>query len=372
MNNSCFDQFQPIAAIATTPQAAKTIQPLAQSINATLYLPKSLNWTQKAHIYHEFTRKQLNSIWDQYSAFIFCLATGAVVRLIAPLLKDKSCDPAVVVIDAEGRFVISLCSGHQGGADKLTQLIAQQIGATPIITGASSSLNLPAMDILGIPYGWRKGEGDWTRVMSAIASGENIQVIQEVGSTLWQRHLPDKHAFYFGFSESQKPKACIWISPTKRKFASDSNLPNVQWHPRILWVGIGCERGTSKQLIEAAITTTLQKYHLATEAIAGISTINIKADEQGILELCDSWNLPLKTFSAELLKQVEVPTPSDVVNQEVGTPSVAEAAAILATKNSSFTNTLLLPKQIFKRDNEPGPIPTKYSLPVRPVYSICD
>ena len=356
MNNTCFDCFQPIAAIATTPQAAKTIQPLAQSINATLYLPKSLNWTQEAQRYHEFTRKQLNSIWDQYSAFIFCLATGAVVRLIAPLLKDKSCDPAVVVIDAEGRFVISLCSGHQGGADKLTQLIAQQIGATPIITGASSSLNLPAMDILGIPYGWRKGEGDWTRVMSAIASGENIQVIQEVGSTLWQRHLPDKHPFYFGFSESQKPKACIWISPTKRKFASDSNLPNVQWHPRILWVGIGCERGTSKQLIETAITTTLQKYHLATEAIAGISTIDIKADEQGLLELCDSWNLPLKTFSAELLKQVEVPTPSDVVNQEVGTPSVAEAAAILATKNSSFTNTLLVPKQIFKRDNEPGAV----------------
>ena len=366
MNNSCFDQFQPIAAIATTPQAAKILQPLSKSIEATLYLPKSVNWTEEAQIYHESTRKQLNSIWDKYQAFIFCLATGAVVRLIAPLLQDKKSDPAVVVIDAEGKFVISLCSGHQGGADKLTQLIARQIGATPIITGASSSLHLPAMDILGVPYGWRKGEGNWTGVMGAVARGETVQVIQEAGSTLWQEHLPDKHSFYFGFPESQESigvKARIWISPTKRRFNPESTLPKVQWHPRVLWIGIGCERGTSKKLIETAITNTCQKYHLATEAIAGIATIDIKADEQGILELCDSWNLPLKTFSAEALKQVEVPNPSTVVNQEVGTPSVAEAAAILAIKNSelkiqtcSLVDRLLVSKQIIKQDNQPGAV----------------
>lgn len=359
MNNSCFDQFQPIASISTTPQAAKILQPLSQSINATLHLPQSVNWTGEAQRYHESTRKHLNSLWDKNSAFIFCLATGAVVRLIAPLLKDKSSDPAVIVIDGEGRFVISLCSGHQGGADKLAQLIAQQIGAIPIVTGASCSLNLPAIDILGIPYGWRKGEGKWTKVMGAIARGENVQIIQEVGSTLWQEHLPAQHPFYFGFPEAQesiKPQARIWISSTKRSFNPDSNLPKVQWHPRVLWIGIGCERGTSKQLIETAITTTCQKYHLATEAIAGIATIDLKADEQGILELCDSWNLPLKTFSAEALKQMEVPTPSEVVNQEVGTPSVAEAAAMLAIKNHSNTDTLLVPKQIFKLENEPGAV----------------
>ena len=370
MNNTCFDCFQPIAAIATTPQAAKILQPLAQSIKATLHLPKSVNWTEEALQYHESTRKHLTSIWDKHSAFIFCLATGAVIRLIAPLLKDKSSDPAVVVIDAEGRFVISLCSGHQGGADKLAQLIAQQIGATPVITGACSSLNLPAIDILGVPYGWRKGEGNWTGVMGAIACGETVQVIQEVGSTLWQEHLPNKHPFYFGFpesSESIKPKACIWISPTKRRFSPDSNLPKVQWHPRVLWIGIGCERGTSTKLIETAITTTCQRYHLAIEAIAGIATIDIKADERGILELCESWNLPLKTFSAEALKQIEVPTPSKIVNQEVGTPSVAEAAAIWAIKkfptfvcrDAKFcvsTQSLMVNKQIFKQANEPGAV----------------
>ena len=97
------------------------------------------------------------------------MATGAVIRLIAPLLEDKASDPAIIVVEPTGQYVISLCSGHQGGADRLAQLIAQQLNATPIITGASHSLNLPAIDILGLPFGWRKGPGDWTGVSHAIA-----------------------------------------------------------------------------------------------------------------------------------------------------------------------------------------------------------
>ena len=115
MNNSCFDQFPSIATIATIPQAAKILQPLSQSINITLHLPKSVNWTEEAQIYHESTRKHLTSIWNKHSAFVFCLATGAVVRLIAPLLKDKKSDPAVIVIDGEGRFVISPLWWTSGG-----------------------------------------------------------------------------------------------------------------------------------------------------------------------------------------------------------------------------------------------------------------
>ncbi|MBE9168693.1 precorrin-3B C(17)-methyltransferase [Pleurocapsales cyanobacterium LEGE 06147] len=357
-HQSCLTQFQPLAAIATTPQAAKILQPLCQSIGGTLWLPESLDGIVKAQLYSGSLKKHLAEIWQQHQALIFCLATGAVVRLIAPLLQDKFSDPAVVIVDGEGRFAISLCSGHQGGADLLAQLVAQQLDATPILTGASSSLRLPGIDVLGFPYGWRKGEGNWTGVSAAIARRENVQVIQEVGSTLWQEHLPQGHPFYFGFSESTAsnteksiaPKARVWISYyTKRRFSSQSDLPKVQWHPRVLWVGIGCERETSCQLIETAIETVLQKYHLAREAIAGIATIDIKADEKGILELCHSWDLPLKIFSAETLSRVAVPNPSEIVSQEVGTPSVAEAAAICAIESftpiSKITATRLSPRQ---------------------------
>ena len=111
-----------------------------------------------------------------------------------------------------------------------------------------------------------------------------------------------------------------------------------------MWLGIGCVRGTSRHLIEKAITLVCQDYNLAVEAIAGVGTIDIKADEEGIIELCHSYHWPFKTFPAEELSEVKVPTPSSVVNKEVGTPSVAEAAALLA----AGVNYLLVPKQIIK------------------------
>ena len=351
--SNCFEQFYPIAAIATHHQAAQVIKPLAQDGSIQLWLPKSVEQQGNSLHYDNSLREHLVELWDKNQALIFCLAAGAVVRLIAPLLKSKVEDPAVVVIDAQGDYVISLCSGHQGKADLLAQLIASQIGATPIVTGASHSLSLPAMDVLGFTYGWRKGEGDWTGVMAAIAKGETVQVIQEAGSTLWQEHLPPQHSFHFGFSDLQsdiKPQARIWISPTKRKIAHRKDFPKVQWHPKVLWIGIGCERNTSRELIETAIDETCQTYHFATAAIAGIASIDLKADETGIVEVCQRRNLIFKTFTAEQLKQVNVPTPSQVVQQEVGTSSVAEAAAILAGDN------LLVSKQIFKSDNQSGAV----------------
>jgi cobalt-precorrin 5A hydrolase / precorrin-3B C17-methyltransferase len=367
LSQSLFARFNPIAAIATTPKAVQTLQPLFQITDATLFVPESLANSPNAHVYTGSLKEHIASVWNEYRAFVFCMATGAVVRLIASLFDDKSRDPAVIVLDQNGQFVNSLCSGHQGGADELTRLIAHQLGATPVLTGASTSLNLPGIDILGLPFGWRKGSGDWTRVSAAISRGESTEVIQEVGSTLWQNNLPEEHPFYFGFpkgNESISPKARIWISATKRQFAPDAKLPKVQWHPRVLWVGIGCERGTSKKLIEEAIAQVCKRYHLATEAIAGLATIELKADEVGLLEYCRDRNFPLITFSSDTLQQVNVPNPSSIVDREVGTPSVAEAAAILAAKREEEKSniSLLVPKQIIKQDGEPGAVTVAIAL----------
>ncbi|MBE9128520.1 MULTISPECIES: precorrin-3B C(17)-methyltransferase [unclassified Coleofasciculus] len=405
-----WQEFQPIAAIATTPTAVQKLQPLCQTTGAILWVPESLNPLENVQVYPGSLKSHIASLWHNHRAFIFCLATGAVVRLIAPLLQDKSHDPAVIVIDEKGQFVISLCSGHQGKADQLTRLIAIQLGATPVLTGASNGLGLPAIDTFGIPFGWQRGEGDWTGVSAVVARSEPVQLIQEVGSTLWQQHLPQRHPFIFELGVTDvadtdnliaegkscghtnnpsptksvaTPKARVWISFTHRRFSPDSDIPKVQWHPRVLWVGIGCERGTSRQLIETAIEQVCRRYHLAQGAIAGIATIDIKADEVGLLELCRDHNLPLRTFASEVLRSVTVPTPSAVVDQEVGTPSVAEAAALCASLLPStpsyqvgviqFPETsqgidsltgspLLVPKQIFKSDNEPGAVTVAIAL----------
>jgi cobalt-precorrin 5A hydrolase len=122
---------------------------------------------------------------------------------------------------------------------------------------------------------------------------------------------------------------------------------------QVLWIGIGCKRGTSWQLIDQAIEQVFRENQLCQSAIAGIATIDIKASEVGLVELCNLNNLPLKTFSAQMLRSVCVPNPATITNHKVDTPSVAEAAAILAAA-SALSNTetlgvrLLVPKQIFQ------------------------
>ena len=348
-------EIQPIAAIATTQRGAKTLLSLSQICGA-IWVPESLRGVEGTQVYTGSLKAHLTSLWNTHRGFIFCLASGAVVRLIAPLLEHKSGDPAVVVVDESGRFVISLCSGHQGGADKLTQLIARMIGATPVLTGASTNLGLPAVDMLGVPFGWHRGEGDWTSVSAALVRGEPVQVVQAAGSTLWQSHLPQGHSFYFQ-PASVTPKAKIWISHKLLLPTPYSLLPQIQWHPRVLWVGIGCERGTSRQLIETAIQQVCLNNHLAEGAIAGIATIDIKADEVGVVELCRDRNWPLRTFPADILRSVSVPNPSAVVEAEVGTPSVAEAAALYAARGLAVSSpNTLVSKQIFRSEGQPGAV----------------
>ena len=124
--------FLPIAAIATTPSAAKVLLPVCLSIGADLWVSESLGEFKGTQVYSGSLREHLTNIWSQYRGFIFGLATGAVVRLIAPLLQDKSVDPAVIVVDENGKFVISLCGGHQGGADRLARATRATAGETAL------------------------------------------------------------------------------------------------------------------------------------------------------------------------------------------------------------------------------------------------
>ncbi len=361
------------AAITTTPAGARSLIPVCTALPATLWVPQSvaiaLEPTADITIqgYSGPLQNTIAALWNEQTGLIFCLATGAVVRLIAPLLQDKQTDPAVVVLDEAGQFAISLCGGHQGGGDRLTQRLSHLLNAQAVITGSAHHLHLPGIDLLGQPFGWTKGSGDWTRVASAIARQAPVQVIQDAGSAVWQQHLPAEHSFQFGWPEvpplspepSSSPQARVWISPIQRRFAPEAELPKVQWHPRVLWLGIGCERGTSQALIAQAIATVCQTHHLAQGAIAGIATIDLKADEVGLVQLCQERQWPLQCFTAAALSKIPVPHPSTVVEKAVGTPSVAEAAALLAAQQHSEAGSdlqLSVTKQVFREAEQPGAV----------------
>ncbi len=354
-----------LAAITTTPAGLRRLAPLGEA--AQLWIAPKLqaeaaDLNLNYRLYDTSLATFLQTHWQAYEGFVFCLASGAVVRLIAPLLTDKATDPAIVVVDQSGKFAISFCGGHQGGGDRLTQRISQLLGTQPVLTGAASTLDLPSIDTLGEPFGWQRGSGDWTGVSAAIARQQPVQVLQEAGTTLWQDNLPANHPFQFGFPEfadrnnQADPQARIWISPIQRTFAPDTALPKVQWHPRVLWIGIGCERGTNKGLIAYAVEKVCQEHHLALGAIAGVATLDLKADEAGLLEFVQEKNWPLRCYSARTLKKIAVPTPSKVVEQAVGTPSVSEAAAMVAAEQSDDATCLRVKKQVVRQSGYMGAV----------------
>lgn len=382
------------AVIGTTVQAAKCLLPLCAPLPADLWMPSKLRpqveaialpigQAKNCRFYEGALADVLADLWPAQGQFVFAMATGAVVRLIAPLLHHKSTDPAVVVVNPAGTAVISLCGGHQAGADGLTYRVARLLGAEPIITSASQGLGLSGIDLLGQPFSWQKGSGDWTGVSAAIARQAPVQIIQECGTTLWQAALPANHPFQFGWPElardpeTPKVKARVWISPIQRRFAPDAAMPKVQWHPRVLWVGLGCERGTSQGLMDWAIEQAFRQHHLALGAIAGIASLDLKKDEPGLLNLCRDRQWPLRCFSAGRLQPIPVPNPSETVAAAVGTPSVAEAAALLAAYRpilpleSASSDQALTPieleqlaqtanlragKQVFRRAEDPGAV----------------
>jgi cobalt-precorrin 5A hydrolase / precorrin-3B C17-methyltransferase len=364
-----------IAAITTTPAGLRAITHLCEKSSeesfAQLWIAPKLQPEADAlgldYELYEHLATFLQDQWHTYESFVFCLASGAVVRLIAPLLTEKANDPAVVVVDPLGKFAISLCSGHQGGGDRLAHQVSKLLDAQAVITGAANALNLPGIDTLGTPFGWVKGSGNWLGVSAAIARQAPIQIVQEAGTTLWQQHLPADSPFQFDFPEFEDrnrqpaPQARVWISPIKRTFAPSSNsdsdssdLPKVQWHPRVLWLGIGCERDTDKALIQHAIESVCRQHHLALESVAGIATLDLKADEVGLLDYVKEKGWPLRCFSAQTLEAVVVPSPSDVVKNAVGTPSVSEAAAIVAAGGNA--EALRVKKQVVKQTGLKGAV----------------
>ena len=294
--------------------------------------------------------------WHRATQLVFVLPVGAVVRLIAPLLYHKDKDPGVVAVDETGQSVVSVSGGHQGGADGLTRKCAALLGASPVITSASEGQGLPALDLLGLPYGWRRGAGDWTAVAAALAQRQAIAVHQTSGWSLWQQMLPEDHPFWLDpetrAAENKTETATmpqLWISdqvPPSRLSDRVESPPLACWHPRTLWLGVGCERDTSPVLIEESLRQVLAERGLAWEAVAGLASIDLKQDEAAFQTLAAQFHWPLRFFRADQLSQLSVPNPSTVVAQAVGTPSVAEAAALLAAESQ----TLVVPKQVFKGD----------------------
>ena len=278
----------------------------------------------------------LSDQWRRGGPTIVIGAMGAVTRLIAPLLSGKQNDPAVVVMDAHGQNIVPLIGGHAAGAEQLAHALAAALGGQVVLTGDAASQERLALDAFGEAWGWVRGGTPkaWHDLMLSQASGPNLNVVQQTGTDLWRSSTAGQH---FGVTADSEHGIALAIGPR-------SDGAPCRWHPATLWIGIGCERLSSLALIQRAVDRSLQSAGLAKEAVAGISSIEAKGDEPALLEFCEHQNWPLRLFGAAALADVAVPTPSEVVKAEMGTASVAEASALLASGDGA---QLLQSKRIF-------------------------
>lgn len=250
-------------------------------------------------------------------AVVLVMAVGAAVRLVAPHLADKHDDPAVVCVDSAGRFAVALAGGHEGGANALADRVADHLGATPVVTTASEPAgHLPVAD-LAAAHGLAV-EGDVAGVAGAMLSGRSPRLWREVPWPVGPVHDAVEVS-----DASSGP--LLWV--TDRAVAPPT--PSVLLRPPSLVVGIGSSRGVSADEVGALVDSALADAGLSPTSVAHVATVDLKADESGILAAAADRGWEVVTHDVATLDAVDVPHPSTVVRDAVGTASVAEAAALV-------------------------------------------
>ncbi len=280
----------------------------------------------------------LHKYWHPGGVLLVVGAIGAVTRLIGPLLKSKEEDPAVLVMDARGMNIVPLLGGHKAGAEKIALELAEELGGNPVLTGHSKNQDCLAIDSFGEVWGWKRSgdSSDWNKLMMKQASEKKIIFDQSSGTKLWVNSLAAKNSL--GDRKRENVQGFNNFS------IGSKSIYKCSWHPPTLWVGIGCERGSSLELLDRSLTDALAKAGLAKEAIAGLVSLELKSDEPALLSLAKRQGVILRFFSADQLRQVTVPSPSREVELVTGTPSVAEASALLA---AGADGVLIMKKQVY-------------------------
>ena len=274
-----------------------------------------------ARRYHGPAGAALPQAFKECDAIVCFLAVGATVRLLAPLLKGKHEDPGVVCVDEALRFAVPVLGAHPGGGNALARRVAETLGAEPVITTASDAAGSVGLDEFGADLGFRVEPGsDLAAVGAAILSGARVTFTAD---TEWP--LPPLPSNVVRTDRPEPGVPAVVVTDLKIDMTERSAV----YRPPSLLVGVGASRGASAAEIGQLIDGTLAELGLSPRAVRYIATADMKADEPGLLAAAAGRGWPVVTFPAGRLAAVPVPNPSEVVRRAVGTPSVAEAAALI-------------------------------------------
>lgn len=342
----------PYAIWTLTPKSILIAKSIATGLHPNcleIFIPSSIQnfspFIQDNVIVHRFEKlsKAVSDVFHEYRAHIFIMSVGIVVRTIAPHLKHKTVDPAVVVIDDAGHYAISLLSGHIGGANALTLRVANQIGAQPVITTATDVNGLPAIDVFAMDHHLTIENPEAIKTVNmAILTNQSLRIHDPFDflKDFPVQMIPAKISDHYCWQEDESlPGICIddrWIQAPKNVLVL---------RPKTLIAGIGCNRHTDMIEIKTLLIDTLKRHLLSLSSLVRIATIDAKQEENGLIELSKDIGIPLTFYTKDELNRVtNIPTPSEMVKKHMGTFSVCEAAALLASKMGK----LIVPKQLSK------------------------
>lgn len=295
----------------------------------------------------------LERVFTAYDCHVFIISVGAVVRMVAPLLKNKKVDPAVICVDDAARFAICVLSGHVGRGNQFTDRVAEALEATPVITTASDVTGTLTVDILGRELGWTLDDQDRnvTRGCAAVVNQTPVLIVQETGEpNFWplDRALPPG-VQYATSLEGVDPSAWEMLLIVSDRLLDERYIAHLErgiiYRPKSLVLGAGCDRDTPFELFERGVLSTLAQHGLSWKCLHSLVSIDKKADEPALLQLAQKYGLATQFYSAETLDAVSgIENPSAMVQKHVGTRGVSEPAALLA----SGASELLIPKTIYK------------------------
>ncbi|WP_418790320.1 cobalt-precorrin 5A hydrolase [Phosphitispora sp. TUW77] len=343
-----------IAVVAVTRAGVELGRETVQKLDETglyetvLYIPSKfslLGIAGKRQPYRKPLRELFEELFAMYDGIVCIMALGIVVRLSAAHIRDKRSDPAVVVMDESGKNVISVLSGHLGGANALTLKIAELLGANPVITTATDVQGLPAIEMVAEENGLVAEPLDLVKkINSSIVNKQQVVIYTEFPLDMEAcDNIEVKDFAEYSPLRTEKNRVVLVTNRTAESFPPGTLF----LRPQNITIGIGCRKGVSSSEVKEAILQALAEVGRAVTAVKLLASIDIKKDEQGLLDAAAEMGLPTEFFTMQELQEVYQARAgelsfSEFVDKKIGVGGVCEPAALLGAGQASV---ILMPKK---------------------------
>lgn len=280
----------------------------------------------------------------EYDLFVFIGAMGICIRSIAPFIKDKYTDPAILCVDSTGRFVISVLSGHIGGANDWARRVAAITGGEAVVTTQSDNTGLWALDTLARRFDWRTAasHAEMNRMISLFVGNQPTALLLDVkdrGTDYLERTLPEHVSVFYRFEDIRPEAFRLIIAVTPFIYTAD--VPILYYRPRVLHVGIGCRRDSAPEGVAEHMAAVMEAHRLSPLAVRSVATIELKKDEPLFHALAQTWEAEKHVYRADELADITVPNPSQKVFDTTGVWGVSESTA----QRASGFGPLVMEKQ---------------------------